>query len=92
MLILSKLLSIEFIIIFNEGKQIQKIPEEPDPTLTQRIYLHYVGKFAKRFTHYNLFMINNNGLSSSNRIKELSAILSFARDQTYSTELAPNSV
>ena len=58
MIILSKLLNSEFIVIFNEGKQIQKIPEVPDPTITQRMYLHYVGKFAKRFTHYNLFLLN----------------------------------
>ena len=90
MIILSKLLNIEFIVIFNEGKQIQKIPEVPDPTITQRMYLHYVGKFAKRFTHYNLFLLNNNGLCSINRIKELSAILSIARAQTYPTEPAPN--
>ena len=79
------------IITLNEGKQIRRVPEEPDPTITQQIYLHYVGKFANRFTHYNLFKINNNGLSSGNQIKELSAILKYAQALKYPTEPAPNS-
>ena len=68
MIILSKLLSIEFIIILNEGKQIRRVPEEPDPTITQQIYLHYmyVGKFANRFTHYLTVMDSPQVIKSKN--------------------------
>ena len=38
-----------------------------------------------------IFKINNNGLSSGNQIKELSAILKYAQALNYPTEPAPNS-
>eukprot|EP00456_Euglypha_rotunda_P017122 TRINITY_DN15811_c0_g1_i2.p1 TRINITY_DN15811_c0_g1~~TRINITY_DN15811_c0_g1_i2.p1 ORF type:complete len:175 (+),score=4.04 TRINITY_DN15811_c0_g1_i2:45-527(+) len=91
MIILSKLLDISFTVIFNEGKIVTTIPETPNPLIPQRMYLHYVGKFKDRFTHYNLFVHNKDkGLFSSNdQAKELESILQVANVQTYPTEPVP---